>query len=53
MAVECSKGSMTFRFLTKSTRYGVESEVIHRDMELRDRNKFDELDKYKKRITGI
>lgn len=46
---------MALRFLTKGTGCGVESEVIYRSMELRDRNKFDKLDRNpkKKKITGI
>lgn len=52
LAVGCSKGKMTLRFLTKGTWCGVGSEVIHRGMELRDRNIFDGLDRFQKKSQG-
>lgn len=48
-AVGYSKGKMALRFLTKGTGCGVESEVIYRSMELRDRNKFEKLDRNPKK----
>lgn len=36
MAVGCSKGKLTLRFLTKGTARGVRSKVMHAGMELRE-----------------
>ena len=48
-AVGYSKGKMALRFLTKGTGCGVASEVIYRSIELRDRNKFEKLDRNPKK----
>lgn len=42
------KVGMTLRFLTEGTWCWVGSEVIHGGMELRNKNKFDELDRFQK-----
>lgn len=40
MVVGCSIGKAIFRFLIKGIECGVGSEVIFRNMEFRERNKF-------------
>ena len=49
MAVGCSIGKATLRFLTKGIECGVGSEVIPRNMEFRERNKFYGQDRFQKR----